>query len=38
MSGNQFAIFNRDRNNKVGQHWWSFLDIHPKKKLFYLIV
>ena len=23
-----FAIFNTDRNNKAGMHWWSFLDIH----------
>ena len=26
-----FSIFNTDRNNKSGMHWWSFLDIHPKK-------
>ena len=26
-----FAIFNTDRNNKAGMHWWSFLDIYPKK-------
>ena len=24
----QFAIFNTDRENKPGTHWWSFLDIH----------
>ena len=29
-----FEIFNTDRNNTAGTHWWSFLDIHPKKKLF----
>ena len=29
-----FAIFNTDRNNKAGMHWWSFLDIHPKKFVF----
>ena len=23
-----FAIFNNDRENKSGTHWWSFLDIH----------
>ena len=28
-----FAIFNTDRENKSGTHWWSFLDIHPKKDL-----
>ena len=33
-----FSIFNTDRNNKAGTHWWSFLDIHPKKNCFYLIV
>ena len=33
-----FAIFNTDRNNKAGMHWWSFLDIYPKKICFYLIV
>ena len=28
-----FAILNTDRENKPGRHWWSFLDIHPKKDL-----
>ena len=28
-----FAIFNTDRENKLGTHWWSFLRIHPKKDL-----
>ena len=28
-----FAIFNTNRENKPGTHWWSFLDIHPKKDL-----
>ena len=28
-----FAIFNTDPHNKAGTHWWSFLDIHPKKNL-----
>ena len=27
-----FAIFNTDRHNKPGTHWWSFMDIHQKKK------
>ena len=27
------AIFNTDRENKLGTHWWSFLRIHPKKDL-----
>ena len=33
-----FAIFNIDRNNNAGTHWWSFLDTDPKKICFYLIV
>ena len=28
-----FAIFNTDAHNKPGTHWWSFLDIQPKKNL-----
>ena len=28
-----FAIFNTDAHNKPGAHWWSFLDIQPKKSL-----
>ena len=28
-----FAIFSTDRENKLGTHWWSFLDICPKKDL-----
>ena len=28
-----FAIFNTDRENKPGTHWWSFLDIYPEKDL-----
>ena len=28
-----FAIFNTDRENKPGTHWWSFLDIYRKKDL-----
>ena len=28
-----FAIFNTDRENKPGTHWWSFLNIYPKKNL-----
>ena len=27
------AVFNTDRKNKPGTHWWSFLDIYPKKDL-----
>ena len=28
-----FAIFNTDAHNKPGTHWWSFLDIQPKRIL-----
>ena len=28
------AIFNTDKENKPGVHWWSFMDIHPKNNLF----
>ena len=27
------AIFNTDAHNKPGTHWWSFLDIQPKRNL-----
>ena len=30
-----FAIFNTDKHNKPGTHWWSFMDIHPKKNLLF---
>ena len=29
-----FAVFNTDKENESGIHWWSFMDIHPKNKLF----
>ena len=29
-----FAIFNTDKHNEPGQHWWIFLDIDPKSNLF----
>ena len=29
-----FIIMNTDRDNKSGTHWWSFLDLHPKKEIF----
>ena len=28
-----FSIFNTNRENKPGMHWWSFLDIYLKKDL-----
>ena len=30
-----FAIFNTDKENEPGVHWWSFMDIHPKITYFY---
>ena len=27
-----FAIFNTDRHNESGTHWWSVMNIHPRKK------
>ena len=32
----QFAIFNTDKENEPGIHWWSFMDIHPKNNLSFL--
>ena len=29
-----FIIMNTDRANKDGTHWWSFLDLHPKREIF----
>ena len=29
-----FAIFNTDKENEPGIHWWSFMDIHFKNNLF----
>ena len=29
-----FAIFNSNKENEPGVHWWSFMDILPKDKLF----
>ena len=25
---------NTDRSNKKGTHWWSFLNLHPRKEIF----
>ena len=33
-----FIIMNADRIDEKGTHWWSFLDLHPKKEIFYQIV
>ena len=29
-----FAIFNTDKENEPGFHWWSVFDIQPKNNLF----
>ena len=29
-----FVIMNTDQINKNGMHWWSFLDLHPRKEIF----
>ena len=29
-----FIIMNTDRANVPGTHWWSFLDLHPRKEIF----
>ena len=29
-----FIIMNTDRSDKNGMHWWSFLDLHPRKQIF----
>ena len=29
-----FIVMNTDRSDKKGTHWWSFLDLHPKKEIF----
>ena len=29
-----FRIMNTDQSNKNGTHWWSFLDLHPRKEIF----
>ena len=31
-----FTMLNTDRSNLPGNHWWSILDIYPKKQLFLL--
>ena len=29
-----FIIMNTDRSDRNGTHWWSFVDLHPKKDIF----
>ena len=30
-----FIIMNTDCSNKNCTHWWSFLDLHERKEIFY---
>ena len=32
-----FAIFNTDKENQPGIHWWGFLDINPKYIYIYFL-
>ena len=31
----QFVIMNTNRSNREGTHWWSFIDLHPRKEGFF---
>ena len=33
-----FAIFNTDKENEPGVHWWSFIDTHSKNNLFLFLL
>ena len=33
-----FIFINTDCSDKKGTLWWSFLDLNPKKEIFYLTV
>lgn len=33
-----FMIMNTERNNKKVAHWWSILELHPRKQIFFLMV
>ena len=28
------VIINTDRSDKKGTHWWTFLNLHPRKEIF----
>ena len=30
-----FVVRNTDRSDREGTHWWSFLDLYPKKQIFF---
>ena len=32
-----FLIMNTDHSDKKGTHWWSFLDLYPKKVIFLFV-
>ena len=32
-----YVIFNTDKENEPGVHWWSFLGIDPKNNLFLFV-
>ena len=40
QTGARYPLINMNthRSGKKATHWWSFLDLHPKKKSFYLTV
>ena len=29
-----FVIMDTDRSDENSAHWWSFLDLHPRKEIF----
>ena len=29
-----FVIMDTDRSDENSTHWWSFLDLHPRKEIF----
>ena len=33
-----FAIFDTDRENQPGVHWWSFLDINIQKIIYFSLI
>ena len=33
----QFAIFNTDKENEPSVHWWSFIDIHQKRIIYFYL-
>ena len=31
-----FIVMNTDRSNETSTYWWSFLDLHPKKEIYFI--